>query len=262
MRPEPPGGRRAPHRLAQLWAEHTPGEVRRRLRLGPERSYLRDFIYGAIDGAVTTFAVVSGVAGAGLSAQIVIVLGVANLVGDGFSMAVGNFLGTRAHEQLRERARRAEQAHIATVPEGEREEIRQIFSAKGFSGEDLERVVDVITSDPRRWVDTMLQEELGFSLERQSPARAAATTFIAFVVVGSIPLLSFVGELTTPGLTRQPFVWSALLTGLAFFVVGAFKGRMVGKKWYLEGATTLVVGSLAAGLAYAVGLALSGIVSP
>ena len=87
----------------RIRAEHTSAAIRERLHLGPDHSYLRDFIYGAVDGIVTTFAVVAGVAGAQLSAGIVIVLGVANLLGDGFSMAVSNYLGTRADEQLRSR---------------------------------------------------------------------------------------------------------------------------------------------------------------
>ena len=126
---------------------HTPSAIRKRLQFGVQHSYLKDFIYGAIDGAVTTFAVVSGVAGAGLSIKIVIILGLANLFGDGFSMAVGNFLGTRAEEQLREQARKEEEFHIQEIPQGEREEIRQIFAAKGFAGRELEKVVEVITAD-------------------------------------------------------------------------------------------------------------------
>ena len=91
--------------MTELQADHTPAATENRLA-GPTRhSYLRDFIYGAIDGAVTTFAVVCGVEGARLSVGVVVVLGVANLIADGFSMAASNYLGTRADQAVRRRAR-------------------------------------------------------------------------------------------------------------------------------------------------------------
>ena len=242
-----------------LVAAHDPLLIQERLANRRSALYLKDFIYGAIDGAVTTFAVVSGVAGAGLSSSIVLILGIANLIGDGFSMAAGNYLGTRAEKEQLEKLRSMEQQHIVRVPEGEREEIRQIFREKGFEGELLDQVVEVITSDDRRWIETMLQEEHGLSLTEVSGWRAASTTFFAFVVIGAIPLLPFLTSLGGVNLLANPFLSSTILTGIAFFSVGAFKSRFVEQHWSRAGAETLLVGGLAAALAYACGVLLSGL---
>ena len=120
----------------------------------PRHSYLGDAVLGAIDGTVTTFAVVAGAVGAGFPSMVIIVLGFANLFADGFSMAVSNYLGRKSQRQQVAQTRRWEERHIAEVPEGEREEIAQIFARKGFAGDVLERIVDTITADRRLWVDT------------------------------------------------------------------------------------------------------------
>lgn len=242
--------------LTTLQSSHTPEAIRRRLQERQVHSYLKDFVYGAIDGAVTTFAVVSGVAGAQLSPQIVVILGLANLAADGFSMAVGNFLGTRTEEELRSSAKKREELHIDQIPEGEREEIRQIFARKGFEGKDLEKIVKTITSNKKQWVDTMLKEELGIPVEGPSPWRAALSTFTAFVLVGFLPLVAFLIDLAFPEVLFNPFLISAFMTGLAFFVVGAFKSSFVGKPWFLAGLETLLMGGGAAILAFVVGLLL------
>ncbi len=246
--------------LAKHIAEHSPDAIRQRLALGAQHSYLRDFVYGAIDGAVTTFAVVSGVAGADLSTGIILILGAANLIGDGFSMAASNYLGTRAEDQHRRQARRDEEQHIAHYAEGEREEVRQIFAAKGFEGDDLDRVVEVITSDKKQWVDTMLTEELGLPLESPSALKAAATTFFAFLVIGLIPLLPFIASYAGVAAVAWPFVTSTVFTGLAFFAVGASKGRFVGEHWLWSGLETTAVGGAAAALAFAAGFMFKGVV--
>jgi len=246
-------------RRRSLAEDHTPRAVSARLGRKPAPSYLHDFIYGAIDGAVTTFAVVAGVQGAALDETIVIILGVANLIADGFSMAVSNYLGSRAERQRRERARREEERHIREVPEGEREEIRQIFAAKGFEGVELDRVVEVITSDRELWAETMMSEELGFASADPNELRAAATTLVAFVTVGFLPLSAFVYDIAGIGEVENAFAWSAVMTGVAFLVVGGLKSRFVDQSWWRSGLETLAVGGCAAALAYAAGSLLQGV---
>lgn len=239
--------------------QHDPEKIAARLESGPESIYLKDFVYGAIDGAVTTFAVVAGVAGAGLAPGVVIILGFANLLADGFSMAISNFLGTRAENQYREQARRRELDEIHKWPEGEREEVKQIYARKGFDGALLEQVVNVLTDDKDRWVDVMLQEEHGMSLTDHHAGRAGLATFVAFLLVGLIPLLPYLVNWTGATEIAAPFLWSSIMTSVAFFWVGAVKGRFVNQSWLLSGAETLGIGGVAAAMAYGVGVLLQGL---
>jgi VIT1/CCC1 family predicted Fe2+/Mn2+ transporter len=240
--------------------QHTPEAVQARLAQARSHSYLGDFVFGAIDGTVTTFAVVSGSAGAGLDPGIAIVLGFANLLADGFSMAAGNYLSTSSEAQLVERVRRMEERHIEQIPEGEKEEIRQIFAAKGLEGDALDEVVRVITRDRRRWVDTMVTEEFGLQLHPPSAWRAAAATFVAFCIAGFVPLSPLLLPLAWVG--PNPFAISAIATGLTFFLIGMIKGRMVERSAWRSGLETLLVGGSAAFLAYLVGLWLQGFAAP
>lgn len=242
-----------------LEKQHTPDEVNRRLSRPPSASYVRDFVYGAIDGAVTTFAVVAGAAGANLASRVVVIMGLANLLADGFSMAVSNFLGTRAAEQQRQSARRAEERHVDLYPEGEREEVRQLFAAKGFEGEDLNRAVEVITSDRERWVEMMMREELGFSSDDRSATRSALATFVAFLVIGAIPLLPFLVNLVFPETFEVPFRSAAILTVIAFTLVGLLKSFVIKQSPWRGAIETVALGGAAAAVAYLVGALLQGI---
>ncbi|MBK1835516.1 VIT1/CCC1 transporter family protein [Roseibacillus ishigakijimensis] len=237
-------------------AEHTPEAIQARIEQGAGQDFLKDSIYGAIDGAVTTFAIVSSVAGAGLPSGIVIIMGAANVLADGFSMAAGNFLGTRAENQAADRARREEEHEIEHHPEGEKEEIRQIFAAKGFHGETLEKIVTVITSDHDRWLETMLHEEHGISPSRPNAWKAALATFLAFLIIGIIPLLAYFVDFTRPGSLGNPFLPACLLTACSFAIIGALKARIVGQRTLYGLLETLAVGALASGLAYAIGYLL------
>lgn len=246
--------------ISELKASHTPEAIQRRLHQRPRQSYLRDFIYGSIDGVITTFAVVSGVAGAGLSSGVIIILGAANLLADGFSMAVSNYLGTRAEQERTTQARTIEGQHIDFYPEGEREEIRQIFAAKGFGEEDLNRLVSVVTSDRSQWIDTMIREEYELPLVGRSAWRAALITFCAFVSLGALPLLAFLPNFFTARQYVHAYLVSTILTATSLFIVGAIKSRFVSAIWYRSGIEALLIGGAAALLAYFVGAVLGGMV--
>ncbi len=241
-------------------AEHTPEAIRNRLRDRSNSDYLKDSILGAIDGAVTTFAIVSSVAGAGLSSGLVIVLGLANMLADGFSMAAGNFSGTRAENQSARKYRREEEEEIENYPEGEREEIRQIYAAKGFEGETLDKVVDTITADKKRWVDTMIQEEHGLPLHPPSATKSALFTFSAFIFIGTIPLIAYFLDAAFDSFSGSPFTAACILTGCAFFAIGAFKSRYTDQHWLSSGLETLAIGTFAAVLAYLIGYLLRPLV--
>jgi len=235
---------------SHLDREHHPDAITARLEAERRHSYLGDAVLGGIDGCVTTFAVVAGALGAGFPRLVVVILGFANLIADGFSMAAGNFLGTKSQREEVEKTRATEERHVEEVPDGEREEVRQIFARKGFSGDVLERVVDVITGDRRLWIDTMLTEEHGLQVHGPSPLRAGAATFLAFLLVGLVPLAPFIVPGIAPG---RMFTVSALATALAFVAVGIGKGMVLRRPLARSGIETLLIGGGAAALAYLVG---------
>lgn len=216
------------------------------------QDYLGEFVYGGIDGSVTTFAVVAGAAGAELSSSVVLILGFANLLADGFSMSVGAYLSKKSERDSFEKYKATEYWEIENLPHLEREEIRDIYLAKGFEGELLERVVDVICADKDRWVDVMMKEEIGLIKEQKSPFTIGATTFISFVIVGTIPLIAYIWDYAT-GFTGSMFITSSILTGLAFIVIGFLKSYVTNASRIKGILETLILGALAASVAYFVG---------
>lgn len=226
---------------------HSAEEIAERIRRPNERSYLRDVIYGAIDGAVTTFAIVAGVVGAELSTRVIIALGIANVLADGFSMAASNYSGTKAELDDARRLREIESKHIREVPDGERAELREILAVKGLDGEVLEAAVNAIAKDKKNWIDMMMIDEYGISPVDPHPMRAAMATFLAFLAAGLVPLLPYFFRLSTP------FEWAMAMTGLTFFAVGALKSLWSLTAWWRSGLETLLIGGAAASIAYFVG---------
>lgn len=226
---------------------HSEEEINRRLENPPGRGHLRDAIYGGIDGSVTTFAIVADVAGAGLSPLIIVALGMANVLADGFSMAAGNYSGTKAELDDTRRLRAIETRHIADDPKGEQRELRAILSAKGLCGDTLDSAVRQISANRELWIDAMIEGEYGLGSVAPHPMRAALVTFGAFLVAGMIPLMPFVIGLSSA------FAVSAVLTMTTFFAIGAFKARWSLSPWWRSGLETFAIGGVAAAIAYGVG---------
>jgi vacuolar iron transporter family protein len=237
----------------QLEHSHQPEDIRHRLQRDHQPSYLRDAILGGIDGCVTTIAVVASVAGAGLPGMIAFVLGLASLVADAFSMGVSNYQAVKSDQEARERLRRQEEKHIDLDPGGEREEIREIFRAKGFTDEALEHIVKTISADRKLWVDTMVTEEYGMALHGPSALKAGGATFAVFIGVGALPLLPFLVPFFSG---VEYFLASGVVTALALFSIGWIKGVVLDTRRFRAGMETLLMGSSAAAVAFLFGFFL------
>lgn len=219
---------------------------------GGSQNYLREFVYGGIDGAVTTFAVVAGAVGANLDPSIIIILGFANLFADGFSMSVGAYLSAKSEKENYKKHRNIEYWEVENIPDMERKEVEDIYKAKGFEGKMLQDVVDVIVSDKDRWVDEMMKNELEMIPDSKSPFKIGLATLISFILVGFIPLTVYVYDYFRD-ISYDKFFWTSLFTGLAFLLIGWMKSYVNQTNTLKSITETLALGFIAALVAYYVG---------
>jgi VIT1/CCC1 family predicted Fe2+/Mn2+ transporter len=214
--------------------------------------YLPEVVYGSMDGIVTTFAVVAGSAGADLSLNIILILGMSNLLADGLSMSIGSYLSKKSEQDSYNKHLRIEEWEIDNMPEIERQEVVDIYKAKGFEGQELEMVVNRITSNKKVWIDTMMKDELGLTLEKKSPFRAGLSTLLSFVVGGGIPLVVYVFAYAGK-LGFNPFFLSSVVTLLTFILIGYIKTYVTQVGLMRSIMETLALGASAAMAAYFLG---------
>jgi VIT1/CCC1 family predicted Fe2+/Mn2+ transporter len=231
----------------ELEHDHSTEAIRLRLAQSVKPNYLRDWIYGGIDGAITTFAIVAGVVGANLSANVILILGIANLVADGFSMAASNYTGTKSEVDELARYREIEKKHIRVDPDGERREVLEALRGKGLTGESLQEATNAITSNEEIWINTMLMDEYGLTTNLRSPLKSGASTLSAFVLFGAVPLIPFLFNLD------YAFTMSLIATTIVFFLIGAIKSRWSLAPWWQSGLETLLIGVIASSLAFGIG---------
>ena len=216
---------------------------------------LRDLVFGANDGLVAAFAVVSGVHGAAVSRHIVLLAGLAELIGGTIAMGLGAFLAAKSEREfiLGERAR--EEQEIKEFPEEEVKEVRTIFQRKGFRGAALEQMVAHVTADPVFWVDTMMTEELGLSIYPSvTPVRSGLVVAGAYALGALFPVLPY----ALPLAVAAAFPASIALTIAALFLAGALKTTMTGRPWLRSGLETALIGALAAAATYLAGHLIAG----
>lgn len=221
--------------------------------------YLSEFVYGGMDGCITTFAVVSGAIGASMDTSIILILGFANLLADGFAMSVGAYLSAESDKKMYKQYLQDEYRQVKNEPEEERSEIRKIYSKKGFSGKLLDDVVDTICSNDHRWVEEMMMNEHALTEEKKSSVFIGLATFISFCIIGFIPLSLYLLDYIYV-LDLSLFLWTSIFTGLGFISVGYLK-TLVTKENILNSVfSTLSLGSIAASLAYFVGYFLERVI--
>lgn len=239
--------------LRKKTLEHMNGELHGS-SLGP---FIQDVVYGGNDGIVTTFAVVAGTVGADMPHYIVIILGIANLLADGTSMATGAYLSLKSERDQYHNIRKEELEEIEQIPEIEREEIVIALEQKGFTGDDLKRATDVIVSDKDVWADTMMLEEHGLTLEStEKPLLHGTMTFISFVIFGAIPLIPYVF-----GIERSQRFTVAIWSTLAALIVLGLTRSIVTKERLFRGPIEIVsVGALGAIVAFGIGILLKDVV--
>jgi VIT1/CCC1 family predicted Fe2+/Mn2+ transporter len=225
----------------------------------PERHFtggelVRDTVLGMADGLTVPFALAAGLTGAVDSASLIVTAGAAEIAAGSIAMGLGGYLAARSQAEHYASERTREQTEVHEKPAAEMAEITEIFARYGISAEESAPVVHALRRRPQAWVDFMMRFELG--LERPEPRRAlvsALTIGGAYVVGGLIPLVPYM----TLASTRDALVVSTVITLAALAVFGYVKGRFTGLRPGRSAGQTVLIGGLAAGVAYALARLLS-----
>lgn len=227
-----------------------------------QSSLLRAAVYGANDGIVTTFAVVAGVAGAQLSANIVIILGIANMVADALSMGLGDYLGSISENRYKRHQLEMEKWEFEQIPEIELAELEAMYIAKGYSSDDAKKLVEVHKRNPAHAVELGFTSELDTLPEQESGVwKTGFVTFCAFIVAGSLPLFPYVLQgLGMPIHSEWQLPLSIIATAIALFVTGAMRTLLTDGLWWKNGLQMLGIGSIAAATAYILGVVVERLI--
>jgi len=225
--------------------------------------YIKAVVFGGLDGIITTFAIVAAAAASGLSRALILIVGFANLMGDAVGMGVGDYLSSRAEDDHTDAERIREAWEMEHFPEFEKKEMRDIYEGKGLSADSAREIVDLLWQDKNTFLDIMMIEELGLKPvdKSVSPLKSSLVTFTSFMIFGGLPMLAYIfaGHYDTPGRMDYVFWIAVALFGVALFLLGAYKGFIANRRWYLSGFFVVVQGAITTVAAYFIGYALEGL---
>ena len=208
---------------------------------------IRDIVIGMSDGLTVPFALAAGITGAGAATNIVVTAGLAEIAAGSIAMGLGGYLAARTDIEHYNTERQREIEETEQVPEVEKEEVAEVFRDYGLSESELQPIVNAFSKDQKRWVDFMMRFELG--LEEPDPKRAtqsALTIALSYIVGGMIPLSPY---MLLPDIKIALLV-SVGVTLAALFLFGYFKGKFTGLNPFRSGSQTILVGGLAASVAF------------
>lgn len=213
--------------------------------------WLRPAVFGAMDGLVSNFALMAGVAGGsaamGEGRTAVVLAGLAGLAAGAFSMAAGEYTSVASQSELAEQEFENERRELSRNAEGEAKELAQIWVRRGVDLALAEQVAEQLGRNPEAALEVHAREELGMAPgELPNPWLAAGSSFLAFTVGALIPVLPYLFGATT-------LVWSAILSVLGLFGAGALVSRVTARSWWFSGLRQLLVGVLAAAVTFGIG---------
>ena len=210
---------------------------------------LRDVILGGQDGLVNILGIILGVIAGGGSNTVLLTTGFAAAITESISMGAVGYTSSLSERDYYRAERDREREEIDATPEAERDEVRAIYAAKGFTGDLLEGVVDTITTNPGSWLDTMMDEELHLQpIRTADTVRSSVVITIATLVGHLIPLVPFLFLARTPAL-----ILAIALSGSVLFAVGAYSAVTLVGDWRRNGLKMVVIGLGAAAVGFVVG---------
>lgn len=217
--------------------------------------WLRAAVFGAMDGLVSNVALIAGVGGGGVPPRTVILTGTAGLVAGAISMAIGEYTSVRTQAEQVAAEVAKERRELERYPQEEADELAAAWIARGLPEGLAHQVAEAVALNPDEAVRVHAQEELGIDpTEQPSPWTAAISSFICFAVGALVPLLPYLLGATT--------LWPSLIAGaVGLFATGAGVARFTDRPWWRSGARQLILGLVAAGATYAIGMWISGTVA-